>query len=105
MRSGPERAWPTFAHGCPLAFLLLEGRVFLSWIPFDWSLSHSALSLIDPLSSELPPTNTWYRRAKIKATSEEPFQSYAKCLHGTGNDLKKCAKLHDALLTAFHKQQ
>lgn len=46
---------------------------------------------------------THNRRAKIKATSEEPFQSYAQCLQRTGNDLKKCASLHDALLAAFHK--
>ena len=42
-----------------------------------------------------------HRRAKIKATSEEPFQSYAQCLQATGNNLKKCADLHDQLLKAF----
>jgi hypothetical protein len=41
------------------------------------------------------------RRAKIKATSEEPFQSYAKCLEDTGNDLKRCAELEDALVKSF----
>lgn len=43
-------------------------------------------------------------RAKIKATSEEAFQSYAQCLKGTGNDLKKCAKLHEDLVKAFNGQ-
>jgi len=42
-----------------------------------------------------------HRRARIKATSEEPFQSYAQCLQTTGNNLKKCADLHDQLLKAF----
>lgn len=65
--------------------------------------SHS--SLVDPQLTPPPQTAQPHRRAKIKATSEEPFQSYAQCLQRTGNDLKKCAKLHDALLAAFHKQQ
>lgn len=55
------------------------------------------------MTHPLPCLTIPYRRAKIKATSEEHFQSYAQCLQRTGNDLKKCAKLHDALLAAFHK--
>ncbi|GAB5029687.1 Hypothetical protein NocV09_00103010 [Nannochloropsis oceanica] len=42
-------------------------------------------------------------RAKIKATSEGPFQSYAQCLQTTGNNLKKCAELHDQLVKAFEE--
>ncbi len=52
-----------------------------------------------------PRIRTPDRRTKIKATSEEPFQSYAQCLQRTGNDLKKCATLHDALVATFHKSQ
>jgi hypothetical protein len=45
-----------------------------------------------------------FRRAKIKATSEDSFQSYASCLKKTGNDLKKCAALGEALEAAFYKE-
>jgi len=45
------------------------------------------------------------RRAKIKAKSEASFQAYAECLEMTGNNLKKCANLHEDLLKSFYESK
>lgn len=74
-------------------------RVLVLWEDQDLWCNHS--SLHPPTHPHTTPKINTHRRAKIKATSEESFQSYAQCLQTTGNDLRKCAKLHDELLQAF----